>query len=76
MQILEQKKILSELKFYENRMNKKEFEEYQMFIKRQKDDEDFDTISYKKLKELHKKFVIKKSREEAEKIFSELKKTQ
>lgn len=37
-------------------MNRNELEDYKKFVKRQKDDEDFDTVSMKKLKDLHDKF--------------------
>lgn len=74
MQNLEQKKLLDELKNYERKMTRSDEEQYKMFVKRQKDDEDFDSISFQKLKELHKKYVVRKSKEEIEKMFSDLKK--
>lgn len=56
MQIREQQKLLDELKKHEKKFTSKELEEYKMFVKRQKDDEDFDSLSYKRLKELYSKF--------------------
>ena len=56
MSYREQQKLLDALKKYERKLNQKELEEYKMFIKRQKDDEDFDSISMKRLKELHNKY--------------------
>lgn len=56
MSYREQRKLLDALKKHERKFNKKELEEYKMFVKRQKDDEDFDSISMQRLKELHDKY--------------------
>ncbi len=56
MSYREQQKLLDVLKKYERNFDRKEYDEYKMFIKRQKDDEDFDSISMKRLKELHDKY--------------------
>ena len=37
-------------------MERNELEDYKKFVKRQKDDEDFDTVSMKRLKDLYDKF--------------------
>jgi hypothetical protein len=52
----DQQKYLDFLKRFENKMDRSELEDYKKFIKRQKDDEDFDTVSMKKLKDLYDKF--------------------
>lgn len=52
----DQQKYLDFLKRFENKMDRNELEDYKKFIKRQKDDEDFDTVSMKKLKDLYDKF--------------------
>ena len=52
----EQQKLLDTLKKYARNFTREETEEYKMFIKRQKDDEDFDSVSMKRLKELHNKY--------------------
>ena len=51
-----QKKYLEALKKYERNFTRQEYEEYKMFIKRDKDDDEFDTLSMKRLKELHDKY--------------------
>ena len=56
MSYREQRKYLETLKKYERNFTREELEEYKMFIKRQKDDEDFDSVSMKRLKELHDKY--------------------
>ena len=52
----EQKKFLELLKKYERNFTHQEFDEYKMFVKRDKDDDEFDTVSMKRLKELHDKY--------------------
>ena len=56
MSFRDQQKLLDVLKKYERNFSYEDKKAYDMFIKRQKDDEDFDTISMKKLKELHDKY--------------------
>ena len=52
----EQKKYLETLKKYERSFTRQEYDEYKLFIKRDKDDDEFDTISMKRLKELVDKY--------------------
>ncbi len=52
----EQKKYLEVLKKYERNFTRQESDEYKLFIKRDKDDDEFDTVSMKRLKELHDKY--------------------
>ncbi|HEY6626162.1 MAG TPA: hypothetical protein VIZ21_04340 [Ignavibacteriaceae bacterium] len=52
----EQKKYLEVLKKYERSFTRQENDEYKLFVKRDKDDDEFDTISMKRLKELHDKY--------------------
>jgi hypothetical protein len=52
----EQKKYLDVLKKYERNFTRQESNEYKLFIKRDKDDDEFDTVSMKRLKELHDKY--------------------
>ena len=56
MSYREQQKLLEALKKYERNFNGKELDDYKMFVKRQKDDEDFDSVSMRRLKELHDKY--------------------
>ncbi|MEK7250798.1 MAG: hypothetical protein AAB209_10305 [Bacteroidota bacterium] len=59
---VEQKKIISEMREYERKMGRYEQEDFQMFVKRDKDDEDLDDISKKKLLQLYEKYVVNKPR--------------
>ncbi len=52
----EQQKYIDALKKFERNFEKKEAEDFKMFLKRQKDDEDFDTLSMKRLKEIYDKY--------------------
>ncbi len=52
----DQQKYLDFLKRFENKMDRNELEDYKKFVKRQKDDEDFDTVSMKRLKDIYGKF--------------------
>ena len=52
----EQKKYLDVLKKYERNFTRQESDEYKLFIKRDKDDDEFDTVSMKRLKELHDRY--------------------
>jgi hypothetical protein len=52
----EQKKYLDVLKKYERNFTRQESDDYKLFIKRDKDDDEFDTVSMRRLKELHDKY--------------------
>ncbi|CAG0940497.1 hypothetical protein BROC_01051 [Candidatus Brocadiaceae bacterium] len=69
MAFREQAKILDELKRQEFRMAPKDLEAYKMFVKRQKDDEDFDSVSMRKLTELYEKYRPKKNFSDFDKYF-------
>lgn len=56
MSYRDQQKLLDCLKKYISKMDVRELEEYKMFVKRQKDDEDFDSVSMSRLKELYDKY--------------------
>jgi len=65
----EQKKLLEELKRFENKMAPKDLEAYKMFIKREKDEEEFDTVSMARLKELHQKYFANRPKPDLSKYF-------
>lgn len=65
----EQQKLLDTLKRYERNFTQQELDDYKMFIKRQKDDEDFDSVSMKRLKELHNKYHIPVDRSKYDAFF-------
>ncbi len=56
----EQRKLIEELKYKIFKMVPKDKYDYEMFVKRDKDDEDLDSLSMKRLRELHAKYSGKK----------------
>lgn len=52
----DQRKYLDTLKKYERKFNRKEYDEFQIMLKRDKDEEEFDTVTMKRLKELYDKY--------------------
>jgi hypothetical protein len=60
MTSVEQHKLVRELRDVEMKMTRPEQEMFDMFRKRDKDDEDLDTLSRKKLLELYDKYIVSK----------------
>jgi len=52
----DQKKYLEAVKKFERNFTRQESDEYKLFVKRDKDDDEFDTLSMKRLKELYDKY--------------------
>ncbi|MFA6598475.1 MAG: hypothetical protein WCS69_12175 [Ignavibacteriaceae bacterium] len=65
----DQKKYIEELKRYEAKMLPKELEEYKMFVKRHKDEEEFDSISFGKLKALYEKYEAQREKKNYDQFF-------
>ena len=65
----DQKKFLEALKKYERKFTRQEYDEYKIFIKRDKDEEEFDSISMKRLKELYDKYFEKPDTSKYDKLF-------
>ena len=59
---IEQHKMILELKDYSNKMKRRDQEEFDMFVKRDKDDEDLDNHSRARLKELYDLYVPERLR--------------
>ena len=58
MSFRDQQKFLDILKKYERNFSPEDKYVFDIFVKRNKDEEDFDTVSMKKLKELHDKYYV------------------
>ena len=56
MSFRDQKKYIEALRKYEKKFDRREADDYKMFVKMNKDDEDFDSISLRRLKELYDKY--------------------
>ncbi len=69
---VEQKKIISELREYERKMGRYEQEDFHMFVKRDKDDEDLDDNSKKKLLQQYEKYVMNKPKKTVKSPFGDI----
>jgi hypothetical protein len=58
----EQHRMIVALMDYEHRMSRNDGETFAMFVKRDKDDEDLDTLSQQRLAVLHEKYVVHRRR--------------
>lgn len=56
MSFRDQQKYLDELKKHEREFDRKELEHFKMFLKRHKDEDEFDSVSMKRLKDLYDKY--------------------
>jgi len=65
----DQEKYLEYLKRHEKKFTPKELDEYKMFVKRHKDDEDFDSVSMRRLKELYDKYYTVPDKSKLEDLF-------
>jgi len=68
MKIIEQNKLIQELKDYLPKMSSGERYDFEMFQKRDKDDEELDSLSFKKLEEMHKRYVVRKTKKDIEEL--------
>ena len=69
MDFREQKKYLAGLKKFEWKFTAKEQYDYKMFMKRDKDEEDFDTLSLANLKALYDKYTANKEKKNFDHFF-------
>ncbi|MFN0157109.1 MAG: hypothetical protein ACKVRP_03440 [Bacteroidota bacterium] len=58
----DQHKLIIELMDFAHKMKGRDQEEFEMFVKRDKDDEDLDEMSKKKLQQMAEMYVVKKRR--------------
>ncbi|MGA9116015.1 MAG: hypothetical protein WB626_04505 [Bacteroidota bacterium] len=59
----EQHRMIDDLRDFMHRMTRREQEEFEMFLRRDKDDEDLDVPSQKRLQFLHGVYARKRGRE-------------
>lgn len=59
---VEQHKMIDELKDLSRLMKVKDLFDFEMFVKRDKDDEDLDEVSQRRLQELHRVYSAMKPR--------------
>ena len=58
----EQKRMILELRDYTHRMTRDEEEVFRMYIKRNKDDEDLDNVSQRRLADMYDRYVVRRPR--------------
>jgi len=66
MRTIEQRKLISDLKDYVSKMDRTDRYDFEMFQKRDKDDEELDDQSYARLEGMHKRYVVKKTKADIE----------
>jgi hypothetical protein len=69
MSFTRQKELLSDLRDFQNKFSRDDEYVFQMAVKRQKDDEELDTMTLQKLEEMHKKYVIRKHKYDPNSFF-------
>jgi hypothetical protein len=65
----DQKNFIDALKRYENKMDEKERSFFSITLKRDKDEEDLDSISFVKLKELYTKYYVNRKKPNLDDLF-------
>jgi Trp operon repressor len=59
---VEQHKMILELREHQRKMDRYEQEEFQMFLKRDKDDEFLDELSQEELQKMYDSYVVRKTK--------------
>ncbi len=75
MTTIEQRKMIQELRDYEQKMTRSDLEEFRMFVKRAKDDESLDELSVRKLERMFTTYIGQKSKPTDEALKALFKKT-
>ncbi len=69
MSYRDQAKYLDFLRKFERKLDRKEAEDFKMFFKMQKDEEEFDSVTMKKLKSLYDKYNVPVDRSKFDALF-------
>jgi len=69
MSYRDQSKYLDFLRKFERKFDRKEVEDFKMFLKMQKDEEEFDSVTMNKLKSLYNKYNIPVDRSKYDAFF-------
>jgi hypothetical protein len=68
----EQRKQIEDLKYYEGSMTREDRYEFEMLLKRDKDDEDLDSIARGILERLSERYIRRKSKRDIEEAWKKL----
>jgi hypothetical protein len=60
--MVEQRKMIEALRYKTSKMVSKDRYDYEMYAKREKDDEDLDSLSMKRLREIFEKYADRKDK--------------
>ncbi len=69
MSISEQKRLFEIMKRYERKLTPEEKKDYQMLVKRHKDDEDLDRLSMGRLKAMYEKYHVNREKPNYDHLF-------
>jgi hypothetical protein len=72
MRILDQHKLVRELKDFVGKMTSAERYDFEMMQKRDKDEEELDQLAWARLEAMHKRLVVKKSKKDIEELFRKM----
>ncbi|MDP2883485.1 MAG: hypothetical protein Q8P51_00485 [Ignavibacteria bacterium] len=72
MRIIEQHKLVRELKDYLPKMSSSDRYDFEMFQKRDKDDEELDALSAAKLEAMQKRYIVRKTKKDIEDLFKKI----
>jgi hypothetical protein len=72
MRIIEQHKLIRELKDYLPKMTSSDRYDFEMFQKRDKDDEELDALSTAKLEAMQKGYIVRKTKQDIDALFKNL----
>lgn len=69
---IEQHKMIQELKEFASAMNREDLGILEMLLKRDKDDEDLDSLAIRSLERLHQQYVRRASKKDVETMWKKL----
>jgi len=72
MRIIEQHKLIQELRDFLPKMSSADHYDFEMFAKRDKDDEELDALATAKLEAMQSKYVVRKSKKDIEELFKKM----
>jgi hypothetical protein len=68
----EQHQMIDDLRSFRSTMGESDLREFEMLMKRDRDDEEFDVLARRKLEELHTKYVIRRKKADVEELWNKL----
>jgi hypothetical protein len=60
--------MIRDLKDYLPKMGRQDQYDFEMFVRRDKDDEELDSLSFKKLEEMHRRYLVRKTKKDVEEL--------